>query len=83
MHILFPSHCITGVQNKSETSNIPPGNMMLIKISYQIILILFDSILLSGFRIVDEVLAVFGIDEKFVECRSDKTSSCMTDMNYE
>ena len=39
---------------------------MLVLISYHIILILGDSILLVGFELGDEVLDVHGVDAKFV-----------------
>ena len=34
--------------------------------------IIGDSVFLGGFKIGDEILDVFGMDENFVECRSDK-----------
>ena len=40
---------------------------MLISISYHIIMILGDSILLGVFELGDDVLDVYGVDEKFVE----------------
>ena len=43
----------------------------MVVISYRIILILGDSVLLGGFKLGDEVLIVYGVDTKFVECRSD------------
>ena len=48
------------------------GNMILIGISNHIILILGDSILLGRFKLGDEVLDVYGVDEKIVECRYDE-----------
>ena len=45
---------------------------MLIAISYHIILIIGDNIFLGGLEFLDEFLGVFGVDEKFVECRSDE-----------
>ena len=59
---------------KSYNSTIPPGNIIRIAIYYQIILILGDSVLLGGFELGDEVLDVFDVDEKIVECRSDEYS---------
>ena len=47
---------------------------MLVAISYQIILILGDSVLFGGFKLGDEVLDVYGVDKKFGECRSDEES---------
>ena len=44
---------------------------MLIEIYYHIIIILGDYVLLGVFKIVDEVLGVFGVDEKVLEFRSD------------
>ena len=40
---------------------------MLIKINYQIIMILWDSVLLGGFELGDKVLDLFSADEIFVE----------------
>ena len=57
---------------KVENRTIPPGNMMLIDIFYEIILILWDSVLLGGFELVDEVLDVYGVDNKCLECRSNE-----------
>ena len=46
-------------------------NMMMIDILYQIILILGDSVLLGGLKLVYEVLDIYGVDAKILECRSD------------
>ena len=46
--------------------------MMLIDILYQIILIIGDYFLLGGFKLGDEVLGVYGMDAKILECRSDE-----------
>ena len=48
---------------------------MLIEIYFQIILVIVGSVLLSGLKIGDEVLDVFGVDENFVECRYDEDFS--------
>ena len=45
---------------------------MLIYISYHIIMILVESVLLGGFKLGDEVLDVYGVDAKYLEYRSDK-----------
>ena len=45
---------------------------MLIEIFYHIILNIRDSVLLGGLELRDGVLGVFGVDDKFVECRSDE-----------
>ena len=45
--------------------------MILIVISHQIILIIGDFVLLGGFEPGDEILDIFGVYEKCVECRSD------------
>ena len=45
---------------------------MLIEISNNIIRILGKYVLLGGFKLGDEVLDVYGVDEKFVECRYDE-----------
>ena len=47
---------------------------MWISIFYQITLILVDSILLGGLKLGYEILDVYGVDAKFVECRSDEYS---------
>ena len=52
---------------KSEKSTRPQGNLILVEIYYQIIMIIGDSVLLGGFKIGYEVLDVFGIYDKFVE----------------
>ena len=59
-------------KTKADKSTIPPRNLNPIEIYYTIILILGDSVLLGGFKIGYEVLSVFGVDDKFVECRSDE-----------
>ena len=55
---------------KVENITSPPGNLMMISIFYQIILILVESILLGGFTLIDEVLNVYGVDAKYIEFRS-------------
>ena len=54
-------------KTKAEKSTIPPGNIMLIAILNQIILIIEDSILFGRFKLGDEVLDFYGVDTKF--CR--------------
>ena len=49
---------------KADKSTTPPGNMMLVEIFNNIILIIGDYVLLGGFELGDEVLDVFGVDEK-------------------
>ena len=46
--------------------------MVLISIFYQFILILGESVLLSGFKLGDEVLDVYGVDSKYIEYRCDE-----------
>ena len=46
--------------------------MMLISIFYQIIMIIGEFVFLGGFELGDEVLGVYGVDAKYVECRSDE-----------
>ena len=55
----------------AEKSTIPPGNLILIAISYQVIIIIGDSVLLGGFKLGYEVLCVFNVDAKILECRCD------------
>ena len=59
-------------KNKSEMSPTPPLNLMLITISYHIIMIIGDSVLLGGFKPGDEVIDVFCVDKTIVECRCDE-----------
>ena len=42
----------------------------MIDMLYQIILIIGGSVLLGGLKLGDKVLNVYGVDAKFVECRS-------------
>ena len=44
---------------------------MLISISYHIILIIGKYVLLVGFELGDEVLDIFSVEKKIVECRYD------------
>ena len=59
-------------RNKAEKRTITPGNLMLISILYQIIMILGDSIWLGGFKLEDEVFDVYDVDAKYLECRYDE-----------
>ena len=43
--------------------------MRLIEIYHQIILIFGDSVLLDGIELGDEVIGVYGVDAKILECR--------------
>ena len=45
---------------------------MMIYIFYEIILILGESVLFDEFKLGDEVLDVYGVDVKYLECRSDE-----------
>ena len=45
---------------------------MLIEIPHHIILIIGDSALLGGFKLGDNVLDFFGVDETIVSCISDE-----------
>ena len=45
--------------------------MIPISFIYNIILILGDSVLLSGLKLVDDVLGVYGVNTKYIEYRSD------------
>ena len=44
----------------------------MVSIYHQIIMILGEYILLGGFKLGEEVLDFFGVEEKFVEFRSDE-----------
>ena len=68
----FPVGVWLVLKNKSEKSTIPPGNIMLIYIFYQINMIIVESILLGGLKIRYEFLDVYGVDAKYIECRSDE-----------
>ena len=46
--------------------------MMLIEFYHQIILILGESVLLGEFELGYEVLDIYGVDAKILECRSDE-----------
>ena len=61
-------------KTKSYKITIPPVNMTMIAIFYYIIIILGDSVMFVGSKLGYEVLDVFGVDAKFVECRSDEYS---------
>ena len=56
---------------------------MLIEISNHTILILGDSVLLGEFKLGEEVLDVYGVDEKLQNAYLINTSSSMKDMNSE
>ena len=57
---------------KAYKSTSPPVNLILIAILYQIILILDVYVLLGGFEPGYEVLDVYVVDTKFVECISNE-----------
>ena len=63
----FPVSVLRMSKTRAENINIPSRNMTLIEISYPIIQILGDSILLGGFKLGYEVFDTFGVDENFVE----------------
>ena len=44
----------------------------MVAIYHHIVIIIGDYVLLGGFKLGDKVLALFGLDEDFVECRSDE-----------
>ena len=51
---------------KAEMSTYPPQNIILIAVSYQIILVIGDPILLGGFKLGDEVLDKSGLGDIFL-----------------
>ena len=57
---------MTGVQYKIRKEKYPTGNLMPIEISYQIMMIFGDSVLLGGFELGDEVFDVIGADKNVV-----------------
>ena len=59
-------------KTKSDKSITPLGNMMLIEISNNNILLIGDFVLLCGLKLGDDVLGIYGVDKKSVECRSDE-----------
>ena len=56
---------------KVEKITIPPGNMILISVFYQAILVLGDYILLGGLKLGYEVLDLSGVDAKIHRCRAE------------
>ena len=60
----FPVILLLVSKTKSEKITTPPRNTMLIEISNHIIMILRDSVLLGGLKLGEEVLDVYGVDEK-------------------
>ena len=68
----FPVSAWMLSKTKSEKSTRPLENLILITISYQIIIILGESVLLGGFELGNGDLGVFGVKEKFLGCRYDK-----------
>ena len=54
-------------KTKADKRTLPPENLMLIAILYQIILVIVKSVLLGGFELEDEVLDVYGVDKKITE----------------
>ena len=70
-------------KTKSEKITTPPRNTMLIEISNHIIMILRDSALLGGLKLGEEVLDVYGVDEKLQNSDLINTSFGMKDMNSE
>ena len=59
-------------KTKSDKITLPPKKQMIIAILYLIILIIRSYVLLGGFKLGDEVLDVYGVDKKILECRSDE-----------
>ena len=57
-------------KTKVENKNISLLNLMQISIFYLIVMILGDSVLLGGFTLADEALDVYGVDNKYIDCRS-------------
>ena len=58
---------MTVSSTKAKNSTIPPVNIDLVAIAYQIILTLGGSVLLVGFKLRDELLDVYGVDKKKLE----------------
>ena len=59
-------------KTKSEKMTIPTGNLMMISIFYQIILIIGEFLLLDRFKFGDKLFDVYGVETIFVECTSDE-----------
>ena len=66
-----------------ETSKRPPQNMMLIYVLYQILLFIGDTILLGGFKFVDEILDLLRLGAHFLGTAQMQSPSWMTAMNEE
>ena len=56
---------------KSEMNTLPPQNMMLIAVFYNLPLVIGDPILLCGFKIGDKVLDQLGLGAIFIVHSSD------------
>ena len=65
-------------KTKAEKSTSPRGNMILIEISYQIILIIGNSVLLGRFELRDEVHGVFDAYDLFQYCVGKKVTERIT-----
>ena len=61
-------------KTKLDKSTIPTGNIVLIYILYQIILIIEYSVLLGGLELVYEVPNVYGVYARYIEFISDEDS---------
>ena len=56
---------------KSDQSTCPPGNMTMISVLYNILLIIGDPILLGRLKLGDDVLDLSGVDAKYSGFRVD------------
>ena len=54
-------------KTKAKKSTVPPGNLIITVILFQTILNLRYALLLGGFELGDEVLAVYSVDAKCLE----------------
>ena len=50
-------------KSKADKSNLPPENLMIITIFYQIILVIIYYVFFGRLELGDEVLDVYGVDK--------------------
>ena len=68
---LFSSSVILVSKFKLEQITIPLGNIILVSVFYQLLMVLGDSILLEGLKLGFEVLDILGLDAILSGCRAD------------
>ena len=58
-------------KSKADKTDLPPENIILFSVIYQLLLLIVDSILLGRFKLGDKVLYVSGVDAKISGCITD------------